>query len=214
MDYIAVIDYQHLDNGLFLKMLARSLARHNRSRGLIIHGESEYTERLIQTGMIREDAVIRAVKELNHRLIALFADHGIPTIGINGYQRSMVTLGKASVEIDRNQFNRLPAEPHVLLSNLVEHHTRNKPVPLDLDKYAFALSNAFDIEDIILFCLDDSDDFLRKERLEKLSRKELNSSALKLQVPSSFRNCTFPVRLTSARAFGEYPVLKESILIV
>jgi len=214
MDYIAVIDYHHLDNGLFLKELARSLARHKSSRGLIIHGESEYTERLIQTGMIREDAAVRAIKELNHRLIALFADYGVPAIGINGYQRSMVTLGKTSVEIDRNQFYRLPSEPHLLLSNLVEHHTRKKPLPLELDKFAFALSNAFDIQDIILFSLDDSNDFIKKERAENLSRKELNSSPLKLQVPGIFRECTFPVRLTTARAFGEYPVLNESILIV
>lgn len=214
MDYIAVIDYEHLDNGLFLTEMARSLARHKESRGLIIHGESEYTERLIQTGMMREDAVIRAVKELNHRLIALFADHGVPAIGLNGYQRSMVTQEKTSIEVNRKQFYRLPSEPHILLSNLVNHHSRTKPVPLDLDKYVSALSHAFDIEDIFLFYLDDSDEFLQRNRPEKIIRKELENSSLQLQIPESFRHCHFPFRLTSARAFGEYPALKESTLIV
>lgn len=214
MDYIAVIDYEHLDNGLFLTELARSLARHKDSRGLIIHGESEYTERLIQTGMMREDAVVRAVKELNHRLIALFADHGVPTIGLNGYQRSMVTQEKTSIEVNRNQFYRLPSEPHILLSNLVNHHTRTKPVSLDLDKFVSALRNALDIEDIFLFYLGDTNEFIQRNWPEKIIKKELENSSLKLQIPGSFRHCRFPFRITSARAFGEYPAIKESTLIV
>lgn len=214
MDYIAVIDYEHLDNGLFLTALADALSRQKETRGLIIHGESEYTERLIQTGMMREDAVVRAVKELNHRLIALFADHGVPSIGLNGYQRSMIRQGKTSIEVDKNHLSRLASEPHILLSNLVEHYSRKKPFPLELDKYVSALSNAFEIEDIFLFYLDDSDEFIQKKKPERILRKDLDNSSLKLQIPRRFRDCPYSIRLTSARAFGDYPVIKESTLIV
>ncbi len=73
MDYIAVLDYEHLDNGMFLTAFAKALSQ-QKSRGIILHGDSEYTERLIQTGIMREEATIRAMKDLNHRLVALFAD--------------------------------------------------------------------------------------------------------------------------------------------
>ena len=49
---------------------------------------SEYTDRLMQTGMMREDARKRAVMDLNRRLITLFADHGVSAIGLNGFQKN------------------------------------------------------------------------------------------------------------------------------
>src|SRR5690554_5498427 len=127
MDYIAVIDYEHLDNGMFLTAFARSLAQQKGSRGLIIHGGSDYAERLLQTGVMREDAVVRATRDLNHRLIALFADHGVAAIGLNAYQKSLIRMTESGPELDIGQFRRLPKQPHLLISNLIEDEGRPRP---------------------------------------------------------------------------------------
>ena len=114
--YIAVLDYDHLDNGLFLKTFANAIANH-KERGLILHSDSQYTDRIIQTGVMREDARIRAIKDLNNRLIALFADEGISAIGLNGYQRELISMAGDDITIDVEQLNKLPDQPVLLLSS-------------------------------------------------------------------------------------------------
>ncbi|MCH8524967.1 MAG: hypothetical protein LAT52_10490, partial [Balneolales bacterium] len=77
MDYLAIIDYKNLDNPLFLKSFAEAAVQRRSSKAIFVHGDSDYTDRLIQTGMMREDAIIRSVQDLNHRLVSFFADYGI-----------------------------------------------------------------------------------------------------------------------------------------
>src|SRR5690625_7351678 len=100
MDYIAVIDHDHLDNGIFLTSLARAIFGQSSERGLIIHGGSAYTDRLIQTGMFRSDAEIRASRDVNHTLVALFAAHGVSMVGLNGCQRSLIQRVGGQLKID------------------------------------------------------------------------------------------------------------------
>lgn len=63
--FIAVLDHEHLENSIFLTSFAKSLAQLGDRKGIVIHGDSPYTDRLIQTGMMREDARLRAIKDLN-----------------------------------------------------------------------------------------------------------------------------------------------------
>lgn len=205
MDYIAVIDYEHLDNGVFLTSLARSLAQQKNTRGIFIHGASAYTERLIQTGMMREDAVVRAVKDLNHRLIALFADQGVSAIGLNGYQRSLVKKSGENIIIDEDQFRRLPEQPHLLLSNLIETESRTDPVQLELPGFAGALRTTFDIDDVIVFSLDDSEDFIKKEKPGFIHKDQLDSEYPDLKIPGEFKNVPISIMLSSAGTFASYP---------
>jgi hypothetical protein len=213
MDYIAVLDYKHLDNGIFLASFARALSQQSNTRGLIIHGESAYTERLIQTGMMRDDAVVRAVKDLNHRLIALFADHGVSTIGLNGYQRSLIIKSGNNIQIDEHQLKRLPEQPHLLISNLAEDKKNDKVAILDLAKYAEALQNALQIDDIFVFSLDESDEFIRKSKPEFIKSHQLDRNDFKLQIPDEFRGIPVSIRLTNTRYFADFPATDGTTLI-
>lgn len=142
MDFLAVLDYEHLDNGMFLTSFARALSK-KKIRGLIIHGDSEYTERIIQTGVMREDARVRAIKELNHRLIALFADEGVSTIGINGFQKSLATTDGDHIHIDKSKLAHVPVQPMLLLSNLGLHSETGNKTVIPLPDYAEALKKSF-----------------------------------------------------------------------
>ncbi|MDZ7756314.1 hypothetical protein [Rhodohalobacter sp.] len=121
--FIAVLDHQHLENSVFLTAFAKSLAKLGDRKGIIVHGDSPYTDRLIQTGMMREDARLRAIKDLNKRLIGLFADQGIPTIGVHGFQKEMATIKEGELWFNKEKIEDLHDIPNLLLSNLVDEMT-------------------------------------------------------------------------------------------
>jgi len=210
MDYIAVLDYKHLDNGVFLSAFAKSLASQKEYRGLIIHGDSEYTDRLIQTGMMREDAEIRAIKDLNHRLIALFADYGVSAIGLNAYQRSLVSLSENALSVDVKQLHNLPAEPHLLISNLVANNASDKPEPLPLDQFASALANKLSVSDLYVFSLEDSEEFINHSRPGQITVDQIDKDFSEKYIPQEFKKFVHSFYLTTARDFGNYPQLKNS----
>jgi hypothetical protein len=152
MKYLFVIDYDHLDNGAFLKELAKILSSSKIPPSIIIHGDSAYTERIIQTGMMRDDAKIRAIKELNHRLVALFADEGVACVGLNGYQRKTIIREseKESLIIDSDYLKRISEKTHVLISSLAE--SKNGTVdPVELPELALEIRKQLNISDIIVF---------------------------------------------------------------
>ena len=200
MDFLAVLDYEHLDNGVFLTSFARSLAQ-KKERGIVIHGDSEYTERIIQTGVMRKEARIRAIKELNHRLVALFADQGISTIAVNGYQKSMVTTDGDDLTINQDQINSFPPQPTLLLSNLALNKISKTPEPVSLPNLADRLSKLFNLSRITLFSIDDSAEIIKKEFPENINLQDANKDLIKDHIPKSFREYHGEVRLTTASSF-------------
>lgn len=200
MDFLAVLDYKHLDNGVFLTSFAKSLAR-KQNRGLIIHGDSEHTERIIQTGVMRDEARIRAIKELNHRLVALFADEGVSTIALNGFQKSLITYDGETLEIDKKQIDRLPEHPMILISNLGLDVRSNQYKPIPLTKLATALSAKFNIEEVTLFSIDDSSDFIKQDFPNRLKIQNADKSFVEKHIPEMLRDLLTPVRLKTGSNF-------------
>jgi hypothetical protein len=200
MDFLAVLDYEHLDNGVFLTSFAKSLAN-KETRGLIIHGDSEHTERIIQTGVMRDEAQIRAIKELNHRLVALFADEGVSTIALNGFQKSLITYDGSTIEIDKKQIDRLPEHPMILISNLSLDPTSAKYRPVPLTKMATALSVTFKIDEVTLFSIDDSSDFIKQNFPEQLTISNTDESFVEKHIPETLRDLSTKVRLKTGTNF-------------
>lgn len=200
MDFLAVLDYEHLDNGVFLTSFAKSLAN-KQNRGLIIHGDSEHTERIIQTGVMREEAQIRAIKELNHRLVALFADEGVSTIALNGFQKSLITYDGSTIEIDKKQIDRLPEHPMILISNLGLDPTSEKYRSIPLTKMATALSATFEIDEVTLFSIDDSSDFIKQDFPENLIISDADKSFVEKHIPENLRNLSTKVKLKTGTNF-------------
>jgi len=129
--YLALLDYNHLDNTLFLTAFAKALAQHGNRKGIIVHGDSSHTERLIQTGMMRQDAQKRAVRDLNRRMIGLLADEGVSAIGLHGEQKELIRNESGTLVLDHKQLKKLPEIPVLLLSNLVADAGSTSMVPLE-----------------------------------------------------------------------------------
>ena len=199
MNYLAVLDYEHLDNGMFLASFARSLSK-KKGRGIIIHGDSEYTNRIIQTGVMRDEATIRATKDLNHRLVALFADEGIPAIALNGYQKSMIITTQNGVQVDKEQIENLPGDIVILLSNLVTDK-ENRVLPLPLSNLAGAMLSTFELNHITLFSTKDGADMMVKNYPVIVETMASVDESIVDQIPDEFRSIDYRIELTVPSIF-------------
>lgn len=201
IDFLAVINYEHLDNGLFLTTLAKSLKKREK-RGLILHEDSEYTERIIQTGVMRNEATIRCYKDLNHRLVALFADEGISTIGLNGFQKNLVKLRGESIEIDFQTIIKLPEKPMILLSAIGLSEESDRPKPISISKLAKLLTDEFDIQMIDLFSIKKNSEILMDDLPKTVIPKTSDDSFRNEHIPESFKSFECEIRMQSPSTFG------------
>ncbi len=209
IQYLAVLDHDHLDNGLFLTSFAKAIASH-RHRGLILHSDSAYTERIMQTGVMREEAQIRAVKDLNHRLIALLADNGVSAIGINGYQREMISQSNQNIKVDYKKFNELPVQPALVVSTLIQSLDLGRPVFSSLSDVAAALKKGLDIDDMFLFTRSEEDDILKKDLPGSLSETDDTNEFIENNIPREFQSDLPDCRLITTSEFGNYPNIETA----
>ncbi len=205
--YIAVLDHEHLDNSVFLTSFARSLSQHGHRKGLVVHGDSPYTDRLIQTGMMREDARLRAIKDLNRRLIGLFADQGASAIGVHGYQKGLVKKDSTGVSINTDSLEQLHSTPHLLISSLVEEEKKTAYVPVP--EFVKSISPSIEDTEIILFSRKEEDEILVDESETTLSWDDLPEGFEEETLPAEFQNFNFPVKMTTATAFSNWPNLEK-----
>lgn len=202
MDFIAVLNYEHLDNGMFLTAFAKSLSQ-KKKRGIILHGDSEYTERIIQTGVMREDAVKRSMKDLNHRLVALFADQGISTIGINGYQKSMISIENGALIIDKDQLEKLPEHPMILISSLVDNQDKGTIEPAFLSELSFALQLQFELDYVTTFSIKDSVSIIKEDLPKLVNPSLIDKKMLTDHIPEAFHSENREILLSTPDIFGK-----------
>ncbi len=213
MRYIAALDYEHLDNGMFLTALARSVARQDDTQPIIVHGDSQYTDRIMQTGVMRDDAKIRSIKGLNHRLINLFADEGVSAVGINGYQRELICLKDGALSVDSAFFDGLPAGPVLLISNLVWDEASELPRPVALPRMLQLLQQEFEAERIYAFTRADKDEIIIQDNPNTIKWDDLSVDFIAYNLPEEFKGFNHPLYLSTARDFGALPEDNHSILI-
>lgn len=217
MKYIAALDYEHLDNGVFLTTLARSLSQQQKKenvRSIIIHGDSEYTDRIMQTGVMREDARVRSVKDLNNRLVALFADQGVSTVGINPNKRNFITLENGNLKLDHSFLNSLPEQSVLLLSTLVQDRQSGEAVVVESPRLLTFLNEELDADELIIFTKsDEAEVFTTSDELKSLDWETLDDTYKEEQIPDEFEDLSVTVRMTTARDFNQLPDLDNTILI-
>lgn len=200
IDFIAVLNYEHLDNGFFLTTLAKSLKRREK-RGILLHEDSEYTERIIQTGVMREEATIRCYKDLNHRLVALLADEGISTIGLNGFQKNLIKKNNDVIEIDFNTLKKLPSEPMILLSSIGLNVMNDKPTPISIAAIAVSLKSEFDVKMIDLFSVKENSEIMANDLPKSVIPKAAKEIFRNNHIPKSFHQFEEEVRIQSPNSF-------------
>lgn len=186
MKYLFILDYARLDQSAFLKHMARSLAGLKLESFMMIHADSEYTSRITESGILTEIARIRAVKELNHRLTALFADEGIPLISLNSYQRKTIVRQHGSITVNAEYLKGLVSKTNVLLSNLIEDEN-GSIIPLPLAELAACLHEAIGFTHLIAFDAND-----RPESLIFTGKEEAGPPS---ERPAELKDADLPLKL-------------------
>jgi hypothetical protein len=210
-NFIAVLDHEHLENSIFLTSFAKSLAKLGDRQGLIVHGDSPYTDRLMQTGMMREDARLRATKDLNKRLIGLLADQGVATIGVHSFQKGLVRKNQSRLTLNKDALNAHHETPNLLVSNLVEEDGESGHAPLP--DFTKALAEQLDNADILLFSKNEKDEILISDSENRLSWNSLPDGFAETTLPNEFRNFGYPVKITTATDLANWPSLKKQTII-
>jgi len=199
MEYLAVIDYQNLDNPLFLKSFAEAVSKMKSKKGILIHGDSDYTERLIQTGMMREDALIRSIQDLNHRLVSFFADYGLACIGINGFQRGTVKRSpEGELIVNAKYIESLPVGTIVVLTGLIKSSVQPYEI-LSLPELTRAVQGYLNPAQTHVFSIDSADEIiLNKEIPAELALKwsEIEESNISGKIPSEFLKSNIAITLS------------------
>ncbi|HKI45703.1 MAG TPA: hypothetical protein VKA08_10280 [Balneolales bacterium] len=209
MGYIAYLDYEHLDNSLFLKSLAEATA--SQDSGIVprifVHSDSEYTERLIQTGMMRDDARSRAIRELNRQLVALFADYGVSAIGLNGYQRKIASFNPDSDEltIDHGYLSSLPSVSILIISNLVHIVGEDEPQLFPVQRYLSELTSLPDVSQLYVFSSGESPSESNIDRQETHFTTKPEKKGTKMILPRELIGMTLDSQIISISEFSQIP---------
>lgn len=146
-----ILDRDNLDNAMFLKTFAESIQKINPGKSIIIHGDSAYTDRIVQTGLMRETAIQRSIRDLNHRLVTFFADYGIACIGLNGFQKEIIQYDQGDIQIKVHEIDRMPEKTVIVLSSLAHNKSDHSFIPLSLVDLITSLTKHFDIKSIFSF---------------------------------------------------------------
>lgn len=191
--YIAVLDFKNLDNPLFLKSFAEALSKIEKSNAIILHGDSLYTDRLMQTGLMREQAIIRSMQDLNHRIVTFLADYGIACIGVNGFQKNILSAEGDKITTNINFFKSIPAKTIVVLSGLAIDPDKNEKRPLPLPRITNALARQLNQTDVYVFSTSGNSQFFTdtsSDEPKKVFFSEIVEKNPFPDIPEEFR--TYP----------------------
>ena len=130
--HLICIDYKNLDNPLFLKSFAETLRQMGPARTLIVHADSAYTDRIVQTGIMREQARVRSLQDLNNRLVTFLSDAGVVCVGLNAFQRGFITRSDQKLHLKASILDGFPPRTHIVLSSLIQDIDLDTKVMLPL----------------------------------------------------------------------------------
>jgi hypothetical protein len=178
--FICVLDYQNLDNPLFLKSFAETLKKVNPDKCVLIHSDSGYTDRIVQTGVMRDVAIIRSIQDLNHRLITFFADYGLACIGINGFQREIVTAQDyVDLQFDKKYINSLPNRTILVLSSMAIDRKNGQICAIPITDFIRSASDQLELSSIYVFSTDKNSHFIKNSspELPRLALPDKNNQS-------------------------------------
>jgi hypothetical protein len=203
---IALLDREHLDNGPFLRSLSAALSQLGDVRVLFIHADSEYTDRVMQLGVMREEALVRSTQELNRRLSALFSDEGSACVGLNGYQRDSLMLRDGALIVNSDYLREILAHSHIILSNMVADRDHGSTAYIATARLAATLTNALNPDELIVFSARESGgpivDHGNGNKCETFSPTDERITGL---IPADMRVSEVGYLLTGLRQFAALP---------
>ncbi len=210
MTLLLVLDDAHLGNTLFMKSFGHALASLKGTRLVILHASERYTDALIQTGMFRSDASVRAAREINRKLVTWLADHGVSCASMHGDQRGLFSTTHSGLHADRTKLEAFATQSVWLISTLVADD-QGSPISVPLATMARFLEIHLTADHVVLFSLAEADDILKPEgniHLDWSQRVDFIH-----RIPDEFKDYIHPVVLSGTGNLGLIPDGKRIVTI-
>lgn len=202
-----VLDSKHLSSPLFMKLFAQKLKLVNQQyRLILIHGDSGYSSALIQNGASKSEAEIRAIKEINLKLISLLADNGIAAIGVHGYHKNIITLNHSDLQLSNSLSSLVPESVSIILSNLVQNNSTMQIELIPIHRMVEKLIQSNQIEHCLFFA-----DVEQSDRSFK--NNDPDPIELLNTLPFEATSIQSPILLTTIKDFGTPDFLTYSVTI-
>lgn len=120
MSILIVLDDAHMGNRLYMNAFGTAVRALMAGPVVLLHDCAEHTDALIQTGMMRRDAAVRAARETNRKLVTWLADFGIPATSVHGDRLGLIRTVEDRLVMDMSRFNTFPANSLRVVGTLVE----------------------------------------------------------------------------------------------
>lgn len=120
MSILIVLDDAHMGNRLYMNAFGSAVKALMTDPVVLLHDCAEHTEALIQTGMMRRDASVRAARETNRKLTTWLADFGIAATGVQGDRRGLIRIADGRPTFRMDLFNTFPSNTLRVVCTLVE----------------------------------------------------------------------------------------------
>lgn len=210
MTLLLVLDDAHLGNTLFMKSFGHALSSLKGTRLAILHASERYTDSLIQTGMFRADASVRAAREINRKLVTWLADHGISCASMHGDQRGLFRASHTGLHVDRSKLEAFATQSVWLISTLVANEN-GTPGTVPLAAMARFLETHLPADHVVVFSLAESDEILNPEINTSLDWSQRVDFIHR--IPEEFRDYIHPLVLSGTGSLGLIPDGKRIVTI-
>jgi len=210
MTLLLVLDDAHMGNALFMKAFGHSLSSLKGHRLAILHASERYTDSLIQTGMFRSDAAVRAAREINRKLVTWLADHGISCASMHGDQRGLFTLRDGQLQVDRSKLDTFAPQSVWLISTLVAQED-DVAGTVSLSEMARFLEIHIPTDHVVAFSMSESDDILNPEANTHLDWGQRIDFIER--IPNEFKDYAYPLVLSGTGSLGLIPDGKRIVTI-
>jgi hypothetical protein len=204
---IVVLDRHHLEQPLFMKLFGQKIRRVKSERLIILHADSAYTQRLIDSGSDAEKAIIRSTKEINLKLVNLLAENGHSAASLHGYHKQAVFKTETQqLVINPSYFLQHPETVITVCSNLVLDSDLKSTTPTPLGNLAVELKQHLCFDGILCFAQTES--LSTSFKVNKPSEVDILNGA-----PEELVSTKGFFHMTTIADFDEKNVLDNSILL-
>ncbi|MFU8861099.1 MAG: hypothetical protein ACNA8K_11820 [Cyclonatronaceae bacterium] len=212
---LALLDREHLDNGPFLKSLSVAVSRLKGVRILFMHSDSDYTDRVMQLGIMRDVALNRSTRELNRRLSALFTEEGSTCVGLNGFQKDCLVLSEGSLMVDSGYLTQILSHSHVILSNMVADRDSGDTGFAEPARMAADLQVALKPDHFIVFSMkEDGSPIIENENSGSGHIFRADDELISTLIPAEIRDSGTDFLVTSLRQFASLPDVSGMLKVI
>lgn len=202
MTLLIVLDDAHLGNTLFMKSFGHALKQLKQADIVLLHASERYTDNLIQTGLFRADASVRAAREINRKLVTWLADYGVSCSSVHGDQRGLIRRQNGVVRLDRTRLQDYATQAVRVFSTLIQGEN-GETTSISLAELTRFLEIQIPTDHVVIFSLSEADSVIQREGPTLLSWSQ--PIDFLADIPDEFKSYIHPVILASSTNLSSVP---------